>query len=106
MSLIAQVPKTEIPAGVLAFAMEQGVSDYLSPVLEMTRAIFPESPLTLSVEADPEISNDWHIVLGVRAPGTQVDEGLASLDEWHDGLFSCCPAPLVSVFRLGLSLAA
>jgi hypothetical protein len=106
MSQVLQMPAAEVPVEVLALATEQGVSDYLMAILQMTRRTFPESPLTVSVDSDPEIANDRHILVGVNAHGTEVDEALTILDEWHDGLFECCPASLVSTFRLALSLSA
>ena len=33
--------KATLPPDVLAFASEKGIADYLSPVLEMTRRVFP-----------------------------------------------------------------
>jgi hypothetical protein len=96
-----QHPLPAVPPDVLAFAAEQGVATYLPAVLEMTRQVFPEVPLSVQVEDDPEIANDRHLVIGVKAQNLGVPQALEALYEWHRELFARCPAPLVCVFRLG-----
>ncbi len=91
-----------IPPEVSTFAAEQGVRAVLPAVLEMTRRLFPHAEMSVVVEDDPEIANDRHIVLVVKAKGMPVPEALEKDWQWHGGLFACCPAPLVCVFRLGL----
>lgn len=95
----------EVPPDVLAFAEDQGVAQYLPAVVEMTRWLFPNYPLTVQLEDDPEIANDWHIVLVVPAKNLQVPRALELTWDWHRGLFANCPAPLACVFRLGLELS-
>ena len=94
-----------VPAEVIAFAAEQGVGAYLPGVLEMTRRTFPDAALGVVVEDDPEIPNDRHIVVLAKGIKLTVDQALEASDQWDRGLFACCPAPLVCVFRLGMSLA-
>jgi hypothetical protein len=95
----------DVPPEVLAFAAEQGVHGVLPAVLEMTRRISPDARLTVLLEDDPEIADDRHIVIGVSAGGLEVPVALEARYQWHRELFTCCPAPLVWVFRLGLELA-
>jgi hypothetical protein len=92
----------DLPPEVLIFAAEQGVSDYLPAVVEMTRQLFPHCPLTVQVEDDPEIVNDRHIVLIVKDIGLEVAQALETLWQWQRELFVRCPAPLVCIFRLGM----
>lgn len=87
---------------VSAFAAEQGVSAELPAVVELTRRLFPDATLSVIVEDDPEIANDWHIVIEAKNINMLVSQALEALDEWDRGLFACCPAPLTCVFRLGL----
>jgi hypothetical protein len=87
---------------VQAVAAEQGVSAYLPCVLEMTQRVFPGAALNVVIEEDPEIANDRHVVVLAKAENLKVSQALEAIYEWHRGLFTCCPAPMVCVFRLGL----
>lgn len=104
MTKALQQSSITIPPDVSAFAAEQGVSAELPAVLEMTRRLFPEATLGVVVEDDPEIADDRHIVLEVKAKGMPIPEALEKRWQWHGCLFACCPAPLVCVFRLGLEI--
>lgn len=104
MTPVTQTPSLDIPSEVYAFAAAQGASIYLPAILDMTRRVFPHSRrLVLFLEDDPEIPNDRHIVLEVDAP-LEVPQALQAHRHWNDGLFACCPAPLVCVFRLSMDL--
>jgi hypothetical protein len=52
----------EIPAEVLSFAAEKGVSEWVYPVLEMTARAFPGRTITLSVGYDYE-DPDWQYIV-------------------------------------------
>jgi len=103
--MIQSNPATSIPipAEVTAFAAEQGVSAELPAVLAMTERVFPGAAVSVYLEDDPEIANDWHIIVDVKAKLT-VPEATAASDRWCHGLFEVCPAPLTCVFRLGLGI--
>ncbi len=90
---------------VLKFAAEQGVGDYLPAVLEMTQRIFPDAPLSVFVEGDPEIANDYHIVLEVAVSSTDAEELFAGQQRWTAEIFQRCPSTHVPVFRLGMVAA-
>ncbi len=106
MSSVAQVSTPTVPPEVIAFASGQGVAAYLPAVLALSQRLFPEVPPELRVEADPEIPDDRHIVVAVKTGNRTGAEALEARYEWHRGLFDCCPAPLVCVFRLGMGLAS
>src|SRR5712692_6977827 len=98
------MPSAAVPPEVLAFAAEQGVAAYLPAMFETTERLFPNARrLAIRLDEDPEIANDRHIVfeVGVRLG---VLEALAAQRRWNDALFTCCPAPLVCVFRLSMDL--
>jgi hypothetical protein len=105
MSQAAQTLTNLVPPEVAAFAGEQGVLSYLPAVMEMTQRIFPNSALKVQVEDDPEIANDRHLIIEVKAPDLDVAQGLERRFQWHRSLFASCPASLVCVFRLGLETA-
>jgi hypothetical protein len=93
------------PADVLEFATRENVRQYLDPLLEATRRVFPSARrIQVSLEADPEIRDDRHIVFDVQVPGLGVAQARAAQREWNNELFRCCPAPLVCTFRLFLDL--
>jgi len=56
------------------------------------------------VEEDPEIANDRHIAIEVDVAGITVEQYIAADQHWAHELFQLCPAPLVCVFRLILSI--
>lgn len=105
MTPATQASSLDVPSEVYAFAIAQGAGAYLPAVLEMTHRVFPGSRrLAVSLEDDPEIPNDRHIVLEVDAP-LDVPEALEAHWRWNDGLFACCPAPLLCLFRLSIDTA-
>jgi hypothetical protein len=89
------------PADVLDFASKHNVAAYLDPLLLSTRRIFPTARQTkVSLEADPEIRDDWHIVFDVAVPREDVPNYVDAQDRWIRALYTVCPAPLVCTFRL------
>ena len=104
MSQVTQAPSGIFTGNVLPLATEQGVAPYLDAVLEMTQRAFPSARVSVRVDEDPEIADDRHIVVSVAARNMGVSEALENRYRWHRELFACCPAPLVSVFRLDLEL--
>ena len=92
------VSQPVLPADVIAFAAEKGVSDYLPAVLEMTRQVFPNCPVVPLVEDDPEIP-DWRaIVMQVDVTGMNVEQLVAAQQRWSAALFQHCPATHVHLF--------
>ena len=87
---------------VAAFAAEAGVSEYLIPVVEMTRRRFPTAPLTVLVEDDPEIPNERYLVIEADVTGWEEDALFAAQQGWTTDLFAHCPATHVHFFRLGM----
>jgi hypothetical protein len=91
------------PADVLEFAARSGVADYLDPLLEATRRLFPTArSLKVFLEGDPEIRDDWHIVFEVEVPRANIPSYVHAQHFWIDELYRVCPAPLVCTFRLAL----
>jgi hypothetical protein len=105
MQLTKAVPLV-IPPQVEAFAAQEGVSSHLPAVLKMTQRIFPNAQIRLVLDEDPEIADDRHIALEVKAEDMKVSEALDARYQWHRDLFANCPAPLVCVFRLGLEIGS
>jgi hypothetical protein len=96
---VSSPPHPTIPAEVLAFAREQGVEQYLAPLIELARRVYPGATrFDVFTEDDPEIADDRHIVLELDVP-LDVEEALEADRQWRDGLFDLVPAPLVCVFR-------
>jgi hypothetical protein len=91
-----------IPPDVAAFAARQGVSNYLPGVVALARRLFPQAPLTVRLEEDPEIAADWHIVLEADITGLSVPELLTAQNRWSSDLFDLCPAVHAPIFRLGM----
>jgi hypothetical protein len=85
---------------VVAFAAEKGVTDYLACLVRLARRIYPDRPLKIVVEDDPEIADVRTIVFQVDVGGMDPDACFATTREWNDGLFECCPATHVHAFDL------
>jgi hypothetical protein len=105
MSLLAtSLPLPCVSPDVLTFAEEQGVSAYLPTLLALAQRIFPTWPIKVFLEDDPEIADDWHIILEVQVPDDADAKTLFALHkQWTKGLFQNCPATHVCVFRLGMT---
>jgi hypothetical protein len=101
-STTVSLPLPVVSDEVQVFADRQGVTPYLPAVLEMTRRIFPTAPMTVLLEEDPEIANDWHIVFEVDTVGMTEERLVACRRQWIREIFQHCPATHVCVFRLGL----
>jgi hypothetical protein len=95
-----------VPPEVLKFAEESGVSEYLYPVMELANSIFPGRPMTVLLEGDPEIANDWHIVFEVDVSDLSVEDLVSGQRRWTEGLFERCPSTHVCIFRFGWTESA
>jgi hypothetical protein len=104
MTAQTQAAPIEVPEDVQAFAVEQKVEAYLPAVLETARRVFPPADIHVYLEDDPEIENDCHIIIHVKAPYLTVEQAMEANDAYVRGLFAVCPAPLICVFRLRLEL--
>jgi hypothetical protein len=91
-----------VPPEVLAFATEQGATEYLYPVLKMTQNVFGRSVTKVLVEEDPEIENNRHILFEVDTTALAEDELFEAQTRWSREIFRHCPATHVCVFRYGL----
>jgi hypothetical protein len=68
----------------------------------MTRQLFPDRPLTVFVDEDPEIAHDRHLVLDVDVTGYDAEQMYTQQQRWVSEIFQLCPATHVCVFRLSL----
>jgi hypothetical protein len=93
----------ELSPDVVTFAAEQGVTAYLYPVLEMTGQIFQNCPMTVTVDEDPEIANDRHIVVDVGVYGWDAERMFEGQQRWISEIFQHCPSTLICVFRLAMT---
>ena len=92
----------ELSAEVAQVAKHFGVCEEFQRVLAMTQRLFPDCPLRVEIDDDPEIANDRHLAIVVQDRIADVEEALAARWRWNAELFGCCPAPLAHVFRLGM----
>jgi hypothetical protein len=95
---VSSAPQPTVPPEVVTFAREQGVEQYLAPLIELTRQVYPTATrFEVFAEDDPEIANDRHIVFELDVE-LDVEQALEADQHWRDGLFRIVPAPLVCVF--------
>src|SRR5881227_3777083 len=89
------------PADVLALAAESKVQQYLDPLLEMTRQVFPTARwLKVYVAQDPELRDVQFIVFDVQVAGMSPGEGNAAINQWIKELVHLYPSPRECVFQL------
>jgi len=93
------------PPDVKAFAAQQGVSDYLEPMLEVTRRVFPNAQRTaVYLEDDWEIPDVRTIVFHVLEAGLSSDQYVEARHRYLEASFEICPAPLICLFGLRLEI--
>jgi hypothetical protein len=96
---VSSAPLPTVPEDVVTFAREQNVEQYLGPLIELARQVYPGATrFEVLTEDDPEIANDRHIVFDLDV-ALDVEQALEADGRWHAGLFGIVPAPLVCVFR-------
>jgi hypothetical protein len=101
MSVSASVQPTTFPTDVATFAAEHGVTDYLSPVLDMTRQVFPNASVTPRVQEDAETPEVQFLLVEVDTTDLDADQLVAAERQWSAGLFDHCPSTHAHLFCLG-----
>jgi hypothetical protein len=101
--IVQKINLPPVPPEVWTFAAEQGASDYVYPLIELMQRLFPGRTLTVLLEDDPEIANDWHIVIEADVTGMTSEQILEAQTGWSREIFRHCPATHVSIFRCGLA---
>jgi hypothetical protein len=101
---VPSIPHPTISAEVPVFAREQGVEQYLAPLIELARQVYPSATrFEVFTEDDPEIANDRHIVFELDVP-LSVDQSMRANRRWHEGAIRIEKYPCSCVFRLSVNL--
>jgi hypothetical protein len=101
---ISPIQSLTVPPEVCAFAREQGVEQYLTPLIELSYQVFPEASRSqFLLDIDPDIPDDRHIVIRL-AVRLEVPASLVADQKWIEGLSRLCPKSHTCVFRLSLDL--
>jgi hypothetical protein len=101
MSASASLQPTTFSPDVAIFAAEHDVTDYLSPVLDMTRQVFPNASVTPRVQEDAEVPEVRFLLVEVDTADLNADQLLAAEHQWSAGLFVHCPSTHAHLFCLG-----
>ena len=88
-------PLPDVPADVLDFARKQKADGYVGPVLTLARSVFPEAPLRIYLEADPDLEDEWRIILDVALAGWSVEQGVDAYDRFTDAFLHSFPLSIV-----------
>jgi hypothetical protein len=103
----AEISLPLVPPDVEKFAAEVGVSEYLGPVMEMTRRVFSSARrIAVFTEEDAEIAGLWAIVIEVRVTEGNVDRLVEQHRRWTADLFHYCPSTHVCWFCLSVDVEA
>lgn len=89
-----------LPRNVSDLATQLGVTEYLSPVLAMSHAVFPSADLELERHDDPEIPGESCIVVIVHHAEESVEKLCERNGEWHRRIGVCCPMLYRSNFAM------
>jgi hypothetical protein len=88
------------PADVLAFAAERGVTEYLTPLYELTRRCFPGAAVDVVFESDYEITGLHWIVFGVGVRDWDFGRYRAAKAHWIEELVRSIPPAARQPFAL------
>lgn len=80
-----------LPSEVTELAQQLGVTDYLTPVVELSQSVFPNTTVELERHDDPEIPNESWIVVNVHVEEPSVDKVIDQTEEWHRRMYEFCP---------------
>jgi hypothetical protein len=90
------------PADVLAFAAERGVTDYLTPLYELTRRSFPDVEIGVTQQNDYEIANLGWIVFETAVGDWDIDKYREAQDRWINEFLRSVPPGARQPFILGM----
>lgn len=90
-------------ADVIEYARAHQVDEYLQPLVQITRELFPSvRKIKVSIYRDPELCDMKHIQFNVQVPASDLLDFVGSRKKWAQRLFEICPAPSVHHFGLFL----
>ena len=90
----------ELSADVLELAKKLGVSAELPKVLEMTRDVFRDAPIEVTIDEDPEIADEVCLAIVVRTEIEDAHELFLTSRPWHYRIYDCVHPYRASAFRL------
>ena len=100
---VSAAPQPTVSPEVVAFAREKGVEQYLPPLIELARQVYPSATqFKVFVEEDWEIRETF-IVFELDVPLT-VDQSLAANRRWHEGYQQIVLYPDPGAFRKSVNL--
>jgi len=80
-AVAAELPA--VPLDVLDFALKRQSADHIRFVLEAAREAFPASALRLDLEADPELADEWRIIVEADVSGWTAAQMREADDAYH-----------------------
>lgn len=98
---LATLPYPAVAPEVQDFALEKGISHYLSAVIDLARQAFPSSALCVSLGQDAEEETHQYIALDVEAGDRAIEELLTGQRIWSTGIGRVCPSRHAVYFVLG-----
>ena len=99
---VADLPA--VPLTVLDFTEARNATRLLRPVTEAARAAFPDVPLRLYLEANPELADEKRVIVEVDVTGWSAEAMNDAYDQWVREVFQTCgPGQVVSVFQLRMT---
>ncbi len=87
---------------VLALAAERGVTEYLAPLLDLTRQCFPGASVSVVNEDDAEIAGLRWVAFEVDAAGRDADQLFDGQRRWTEAFVRTCPPAAREAFALGM----
>src|SRR4051794_37432511 len=104
MSTIASTPApvtgSPWPADVLAYTEQYKVTQFLEPLLQMVKRLFPTAEVKVSLHVDPELHDTRWVLFDIHVPKGDVPDYPEATRRMHDEEHLICPAPLLQHFVL------
>jgi hypothetical protein len=99
---VTSVLNIALSSDVDSMAEQLGVRAELPAVLAMTQFVFPNARVSVEIDDDPEVNQEFHLVIAVGIPRFNGSANIEAYGRWHRELSDACPAPLKHVFRLSV----
>ncbi len=95
-------PTVYVSNDVYSLAEEQGVKEYVEPIVEMAKTLYPDPVvMRVYVTIDHEAEDDMRILVELKSH-IEIGPYREAHRRWFEELRRICSAPGACVFRLGI----
>src|SRR5687767_7834661 len=99
MATVTSPTLPQVPLAAAEFAALHGAANYVRPVLELARRLFPDAALTIRLEHDAETGEPF-LLIEAEVAGFTAQDFSDREWQWASELFQVCPSTKTSLFTL------